>query len=108
MYTSCFSRYTGENGISIAIKAPNSFHGKSFPPLFPKWDFLNKYKKDGDATFYTKCYEEQVLSVLNPQRVYDDLADKALLCWEAPGQFCHRRLVAEWLQKSLNVSIPEF
>ena len=62
----------------------------------------------GKTTFYTKCYEEQVLSVLNPQRVYDDLADKVLLCWEAPGKFCHRRLVAEWLQKSLNVSIPEF
>jgi len=44
---------------------------------------------------------------LNPVHVADDLEGKVLLCWELPGQFCHRRLVAEWLEKNLLIEVPE-
>jgi hypothetical protein len=44
---------------------------------------------------------------LNPVRVADELEGKVLLCWELPGQFCHRRLVAEWLEKNLLIEVPE-
>jgi uncharacterized protein (DUF488 family) len=48
------------------------------------------------------------LDKLDPQKVFDDLGEDAiLLCWEAPCQFCHRRLVAEWLEKHLGVNVPE-
>lgn len=30
-----------------------------------------------------------------------------LLCYETPKDFCHRRLAADWLMRSLGVSIPE-
>jgi hypothetical protein len=26
---------------------------------------------------------------------------------ELPGRFCHRRLVAEWLEKNLLIEVPE-
>lgn len=29
------------------------------------------------------------------------------VCWEAPGEFCHRRLVAAWLETALGVTVPE-
>jgi len=32
----------------------------------------------------------------------------AINCWEKPGEDCHRRLVAEWLEKHLSTKIPEF
>jgi hypothetical protein len=31
-----------------------------------------------------------------------------MLCWEAPGEFCHRRLVAEWLEGELGIQVPEW
>ena len=30
------------------------------------------------------------------------------VCWEAPGEFCHRRVVAAWMRKHTGVLIEEF
>lgn len=107
MKTSYFSKYKQGNGISIAVGTPNWFKGEKYPSLFPKWDFLNRYKQDGDEVAYTQAYHEQVLSKLNPQQVYDDLKDKVVLCWESSEKFCHRHIVAEWLKNELGVEIKE-
>ena len=34
--------------------------------------------------------------------------DFVMLCWEQPGEFCHRLVVAAWLQKELGVVVEEF
>jgi len=51
---------------------------------------------------YVAEYKRNVLSKLDPQKVYDELSDSILMCWEVPVKNCHRRLVAEWLEKSPN------
>lgn len=33
--------------------------------------------------------------------------DAILLCWEASGNFCHRRLVADWFKKELGIEVLE-
>ena len=33
--------------------------------------------------------------------------DVVLLCYEKPPQFCHRHLVAKWLEKELNIKVEE-
>ena len=45
-----------------------------------------------------------------PMRVINDLGGDnfILLCWEAPGEFCHRRVVAAWMQKEAGVLVEEF
>lgn len=49
------------------------------------------------------------LDALDPQVVFDSLGDNTvMLCWESPGVFCHRRAVAQWLESSLGIVIPEF
>jgi hypothetical protein len=51
---------------------------------------------------------QKILDKLDPQKVFDDLAEDAImLCWEPPGKFCHRRLVAKWLEECLGVTVPE-
>jgi uncharacterized protein (DUF488 family) len=48
------------------------------------------------------------LDKLDPGEVAYELGSEAvLLCWEAPGRFCHRRLVATWLEEALGVDVPE-
>jgi len=50
---------------------------------------------------YVKEFQRDVLDKLDPAKVYADLSGSILCCWEKPGQDCHRRLVAEWLEKHL-------
>ena len=59
-----------------------------------------------DKELYTKLYYEQVLNNLNPQEVYNELGDNAvLLCYEKT--FCHRHIVAKWLEEKLGVEVKE-
>jgi uncharacterized protein YeaO (DUF488 family) len=30
-----------------------------------------------------------------------------MLCWERPGEFCHRRVLADWIEKNVGVEVPE-
>jgi len=56
---------------------------------------------------YRQKYQA-ILARLDPRKVYEDLGQEAvLLCWEQPGEFCHRRLVAAWLEEALGVTVPE-
>ena len=73
--------------------------------LAPPSDVLEKYKRDGDEEYYIREFQRCVLGRLNPGEVVRELhalTDKphiALLCYEKPGKFCHRHLVAEWLRE---------
>jgi hypothetical protein len=109
MVTSCFSNYkkSKRTGVGIAIKSPDWYTGFLYPPLYPKKDFLFKYFRDHDEESYTKSYYLRVLSVLDPQEVYDDLKDCVLLCYEKSGKFCHRRLVADWIYNEIGIYVPE-
>jgi hypothetical protein len=50
----------------------------------------------------------EILAKLDPAEIYQTLGENAvLLCWEKPGDACHRRLVAEWFERCLGVEVPE-
>ena len=109
MRTSYFSK-TGKHNdaVSIAGKAPPGFTGRQYKDLAPLYWFYAKYKEDGDEAFYTAKYREEILDKLDPQKVYEDLGEDAiLLCWEGSGKFCHRRLVAAWLEEILGIEVAE-
>lgn len=94
--------------VSIAGRAPDNYKGREYKKLAPKYWFFKKYKKDNDENFYTAQYYREILDTFNPEKVYAELGENAiLLCWEPPGQFCHRHLVADWLRDNLNISIEE-
>ena len=91
------------NAVGISQGVPKWYTGALYKKLAPPWEIV---KIENEATF-RRLYQEMVLSNLNPVHVADDLEGKVLLCWELPGQFCHRRLVAEWLEKNLLIEVPE-
>jgi len=97
------------NAVSIASKSPPWYTGREYKKLAPLYSFFKKYKEDGDEEYYTEQFFKQVLDKLDPQKVFDELGpDAILLCYEAPGKFCHRRLVAQWLFDKLGIDIPEY
>jgi len=108
MKTSYFSsklwQWHGKNAVAISQGIPEWYKGRVYKDLAPSWNLV----KIKDAEEYTRRYKEEVLNRLDPKKVYKDLGDDAiLLCWEKPGEFCHRRLVAEWLEETLGIKVPE-
>jgi hypothetical protein len=91
------------NAVGISQGVLKWYKGELYKKLAPPWEIV---KIENEATF-RRLYHEMVLSHLNPVHVADDLEGKVLLSWELPGQFCHRRLVAEWLEKNLLIEVPE-
>jgi uncharacterized protein (DUF488 family) len=99
--------------ISICGKAPEWYKGLQYKKLAPKYWFFAKYKEDHDEQFYTEQFNKEVLTLLSPSKVVLELLvmvgnfkglnyypEIALVCYEKPGDFCHRHLVADWLNKN--------
>ena len=112
IYTSYYARsYDHPNAIGISASVPKHFTGPHMTVLAPSWELLDKYKK-GEMT--KNQYAEEYVALLEgrkltPQIVYDSIPNAAiLLCYEKPGDFCHRRVLAEWLENDLNVTIKEW
>ncbi len=90
------------------------FVGEAFPNLAPKKEFWkiwhdNRGKIDEleNNRYYILEYYKQVLSKLDPVEVYQILDNSILLCYEDYYEFCHRHIVAFWLELTLNVEVKE-
>lgn len=69
------------------------------------------FKSRSNPDEYTKLYYEQ-LSKLDPyivlNSIYELVGNNAvLLCWDGPGKFCHRYLVAKWIYYHTGVVVQE-
>lgn len=110
IYTSYFAKLKSlpEDVVPISIcgKAPDWYTGYQYKKLAPKYDFFMKWKETQDNDYYIDCFNKQVLNNLNVDEVLEELyklsnnKDIVLLCYETPDKFCHRHLVADWLNKS--------
>ena len=105
MQTSNFARNSkDQNAVAISQGVPRWYKGRRYMPLAPSRELI----KIEDEQLFRLLYNQQVLSKLDPQQVFADLgSDAIILCWESPGKFCHRRVVAEWLEKVLDIKIDE-
>jgi len=102
METSSF-RLSGKDpkAVSIARYPPwrgsQAFKGRRYLALAPSVGLLKAWKAgELSQAEYTQRFYAETLSPLIPGQVLRDLGEEAiLLCWEEPGEFCHRRLVAK-------------
>lgn len=94
-------------GMPKWLKAPM---GNIRPLNPPKW----MLGLDGDA--YVQAYS-RLLSKLNPRDIMAAIetesrihggGDVVLLCYEKPGDLCHRHIVADWLNKTLGMDVAEY
>jgi len=114
MYTSYFGNLRNvANPLSIAGKCPKWYTGPEFKILAPKWSFFTDYKQGLiDELEYGRQYKELVLDPLNVISTYSFLTqtygdDVTLLCYEKPSEFCHRKIVAGWIEFNLGIRIKE-
>lgn len=124
MYTSYFKQYKKllDNGytnlVSIAGISDYSFkqellngnsYLKEYKKLAPKYIWWKKWHTEKLSNeWYINQYYNTILFQLNPHQVFYELGENAiLLCYELPDEFCHRHLVANWLNINLNINITE-
>lgn len=106
--------------ISICAKAPDWYKGYQYKKLAPKYDFFMEWKKTHDNNYYVEHFNKEVLDPINADTVVEELyritgnlalnpllfndrsliPDIALICYEKPSDFCHRHLVADWLNRN--------
>lgn len=91
--------------VAISRGVPRGWQGRVYKPLAPSWRLV----RINDQTQFVRLYKSEVLDKLDARQVLQDLGadDFAMICWEPPGEFCHRRVAAAWLQKELGVKVPE-
>jgi uncharacterized protein (DUF488 family) len=110
IYTSYFSskkykKYNKEDGISIA-RYNKFWQGETYPNLFPSANLLAWWKSLSEEAqkcqdyqqMYFEAYKQETLSKLDPHKVAAELDGKVLLCFEKSEDFCHRHIIAAWLQ----------
>jgi len=109
MKTSCFKYYTGDDGVAICLYPPIDWADLRFPALAPSKEMFYEIKH-GEITKeqYEKRYREEILSQLDPRQIYNMFKNNVLLCFEDPGEFCHRRIVAAWIRENIGIEVPEW
>ena len=98
------------NLVSIA-RGNKHWTGDVYEPLMPSWDLINKaHNGECSEEEYQEQYHEEVLFLLDPLDVYEYLgSDAILLCHEkyddilSGEKFCHRHMVARWLEEQLDL-----
>jgi len=113
IYTSYFANWRkfpkNKKRISIARFSPKwaPVDGVAIE-LAPSADLLKAYKEERiTQAGYIQVFNAETLSVLDPREIYDKYDECVLLCYEKTGEFCHRRLVAMWLQNAVGEAAPE-
>jgi len=123
IYTSSYHYYNPQNNnasfysISGDRGKKVDYAGPYFGQLAPKKSFwkvwqnnIGKVPEQENNEYYIREYCAQTLSQLNPLDLYHQLnsPQTILLCYEDHDQFCHRHIVAAWLELEIdNVTVPE-
>ena len=122
IYTSYFSNLdrleaAGIYPVAVCNKVPAFFRGPNIESVAPNNSILWEYKKSAgtpdDQDRYRQRYINEVLCVYRFHPEYftqllesfsqsEDGKDIALLCYERPEDFCHRHILAGWMNERLS------
>lgn len=99
--------------IGICCYPPKWFNGPNLGAIAPTPDILEKCKSSHAE--YEKRYKAEVLSIfkdvstlINKISYISGGKDVALCCYEKPSDFCHRHIVAKWLEEQAGIEVKEF
>ncbi len=116
IYTGNYKNCKGDKCVSISGdkgKGAN-FTGQSYAKLAPKYNFwkiwhnnIGIISEEENTRYYIHEYYNNVLKKLSPKEVYEKLDGCILLCYEEENIFCHRYIVAYWLEITLGIKVDE-
>lgn len=97
---------SGDKGRSVG------FVGKTISELAPKRDFWNvwhsnigKISEEENNLFYIREYYKEVLSKIDVMKLLGNEIDPILLCYEKGQAFCHRHVLAEFIEIKYDIRV---
>lgn len=118
VFTSCFKFAKGLDSsrffvVSISRFPPRGFQCYRCYDFAPSASLLKRFKGGLSQYRYEVEYRRDVLDSVDVHRVFEGLArlacgrDIVLCCFEPAFDFCHRRLLARYVQERWGYSIEE-
>lgn len=99
---------SGDRGKSVG------FEGKVIPELAPKREFWKIWRgnigvipEEENTRYYIENYYKQVLSKVDIEDLLKDEKDPILLCYEKGQDFCHRHVLAEYIEMTYGVKVHD-
>lgn len=99
---------SGDRGRSVG------FIGKAIPELAPKkifwniWhDNIGKIPEEENNRYYIEQYYKQVLSKIDIMELLKDEKNPILLCYEKGQDFCHRHVLAEYIELKYGLKVHD-
>ena len=99
---------SGDRGKKVGFK------GKAIPELAPKKDFwkiwhsnIGKIPDDENTKYYIRHYFLEVLSKVDIEELLKDEKDPILLCYEKGQDFCHRHVLAEYINILYGIEVHD-
>ena len=108
-YTSNFKNIKNvEIPIAISRKPPDWYKGTILKSLCPTWNLVADYKTGKiSSTEYEERYKKELdKNGVDFQLLAETLPNNAtFLCWETKNKFCHRQLIAKYLNDLTDITI---
>ena len=111
IYTGYYGGLQKVSGSVVKVQVSNSAPVPTdivFEKAIPDWAFIVKPYKDGNITKeeYTERYLLQLdkysENITGVARYFNESGkDYILLCYEKPGDFCHRHILADYINRIL-------
>lgn len=104
--------------LAVSQSRPNIANLIHIKGAAPHWSLVDSYKRgDTSKELYTEMYKNFLnnLDISKPE-FFESLKrdetnenyDVILLCYEKPKEFCHRHILAEWLNEQYHMNIKEW
>lgn len=110
IYTSYYGNLKNlplEKCLAISQGVPSFYEGAKDVRLAPPWHMVRN-AKDYEPEEWRNIYFQQ-LDRFDPEEIAMIVNEKILLCWEKPGDRCHRHYVIDWLRfKGISVTSMEW
>lgn len=116
IFTGNYFECKAGNLISISHDKGKSagFEGKTILQLAPKrqfWDIWRdnrgKISDEENNKYYIEEYYKQILSKVNIEDLLKDEVNPILLCYEKEQEFCHRHIVAEYIEIKYGIKVRD-
>ena len=116
IFTGNYYECKAGNLISISHDKGRSagFSGKTMSQLAPNrqfWDVwrdnIGKISEDENNRYYIEQYYKQILSKINIEELLKDEQNPILLCYEKGQEFCHRHIVAEYIEIKYGIKVRD-
>lgn len=100
--------------VSISRGVPSGFNGYRVYEFAPTSSILSNYRDNNDDAIYMVRYKNEVLKKCDTPSVLHRISEAAhgrdvvFMCYEGSTKFCHRHLLAAWLNFHYGLNVTEF